>query len=87
MLLKICGQGSASRTLVLDSGDIWLENYSFEELFHCGKGDLSIGKWLFGKVVELQMNKEVVKLKVNRGECGKYLCQIALENLGGIPEW
>jgi len=36
--------------------------------------------------VELQMNKEVVKLKMNRGECENNLCQIALENLGGIPE-
>jgi len=32
------------------------------------------------------MNKEVVKLKMNRGECEKTVCQIVLENLGGIPE-
>jgi len=32
------------------------------------------------------MNNEVVKLKMNKGECGKNLCQIALKNLGGIPE-
>jgi len=35
---------------------------------------------------KLQMNKEIVKLKINKGECGKNLCQIALTNLGGIPE-
>jgi len=45
ILLKICGQRSARRTLVLGSGDIWLQIViALKNCSTCGKGDLSIGK-------------------------------------------